>query len=167
VAVALSLYIQTSDDSGVTWTDQAGSGPQTWWWAACDSTCTKVAAIVTFGFIYTSTDSSVSWTGRATSRAWLRIASSSDGTKLAATNDSPGRIWTSTDSGVTWIARDSDRLWIGIAMSADGTRLIAADNGDGYGLFIFRSIAVSLKPRNQPSARATGRTSPATRPALP
>src|SRR5262245_13822902 len=121
VAVATELDIQTSDDSGVTWTDQAGSGPQTWWWAACDSTCTMVAAVETFGLVYTSTDSGVSWTGRAAHRAWLRIASSSDGTKLAATDDSPGRIWTSTDSGMTWIARDSDRGWSGIAMPAAGS----------------------------------------------
>jgi hypothetical protein len=139
VAVAIGLNVQTSDDSGVTWTDQAASGFQDWWWVACDSTCTKVASIVTYGFIYTSTDSGVSWTQRAEFRPWLRIVSSSDGTKLAATHccdGNPGRIWTSTDSGVTWIARDSDRVWIGIASSADGTRLIAADNGG----FVYLSI---------------------------
>src|SRR5262245_57885940 len=134
VAVALDLYVQTSDDSGVTWTDQPGSAAGTWWWVACDLTCTNVAAVETYGYIYTSTDSGVSWTGRAVPRPWLRIASSSDGTKLAATDFS--RIWTSDDSGVTWIARDSDRGWIGIASSVDGTRLIAAANGD----FVYLSI---------------------------
>src|SRR5262249_54434237 len=98
----LDLYIQTSDDSGVTWTSQPGSAAGTWWWVACDLTCTNVAAVETFGYIYTSTDSGVSWTGRAEPRPWLRIASSSDGTKLAATDFC--RIWTSDDSGVTWIA---------------------------------------------------------------
>ena len=102
VAVALDLYIQTSDDSAVTWTGQPASAAGTWWWVACDLTCTHVAAVETFGYIYTSTDSGVSWTGRAEPRPWLRIASSSDGTKLAATDFC--RIWTSDDSGVTWIA---------------------------------------------------------------
>jgi hypothetical protein len=154
VAVATELDIQTSDDSGVTWTDQAGSGPQTWWWAACDSTCTKVAAIVTFGFIYTSTDSGVSWMACAEPRAWLRIASSSDGTKLAATDDSPGRIWTSDDSGVTWIARDSDRVWIGIAMSADGSKMIAADNGPAANGLLYLSTDGGMTWVPQPQAGA-------------
>jgi len=148
VAVAPSLDIQTSDDSGVTWTDQAGSGPRTWWWVACDLTCTNVAAVETYGYIYTSTDSGVSWTGRAVPRPWLRIASSSDGTKLAATDFC--RIWTSDDSGVTWIARDSDRGWIGIASSVDGTRLIAAANGD----FVYLSIDSGVTWTAQPALGA-------------
>src|SRR5262249_17088484 len=152
VAVATELDIQTSDDSGVTWTDQAGSGPQTWWWAACDSTCTRVAAIVTFGFIYTSTDSGVSWMAFAEPRAWLRIASSSDGTKRAATDFS--RIWTSDDSGVTWIARDSNRGWIGIAMSADGSKMIAADNGPAANGLLYLSTDGGMTWVPQPQAGA-------------
>src|SRR5262245_20570879 len=154
VAVALSLHIQTSDDSGVTWMDQPGSAAGTWWWVACDLTCTKVAAVETFGLVYTSTDSGVSWTGRAAHRAWLRIASSSDGTKLAATDDSPGRIWTSTDSGMTWIARDSDRVWIGIAMSADGSKMIAADNGPAANGLLYLSTDGGMTWVPQPQAGA-------------
>src|SRR5262245_31356072 len=150
VAVALDLDIQTSDDSGVTWTDQAGSGPQAWWWVAGDLTCTKVAAIVTFGFIYTSTDSGVSWMACAEPRTWLRIASSSDGTKLAATDFS--RIWTSDDSGVTWIARDSNRGWIGIAMSADGSKMIAADNGPAANGLLYLSTDGGMTWVPQPQA---------------
>jgi hypothetical protein len=148
VAVALDLYIQTSDDSGFTWTSQPGSAAGTWWWVACDLTCTNVAAVETFGYIYTSTDSGVSWTGRAEPRPWLRIASSSDGTKLAATDFC--RIWTSDDSGVTWIARDSDRGWIGIASSVDDTRLIAAANGG----FVYLSIDSGVTWTAQPALGA-------------
>src|SRR5262249_19160609 len=106
-------------------------------------------------FIYTSTDSGVSWMAFAEPRAWLRIASSSDGTKLAATEDSPGRIWTSDDSGVTWIARDSYRVWIGIAMSAEGSKMIAADNGPAENglLYLSKDGGMTWVPQPQAGAR--------------
>lgn len=59
-----------------------------------------------------------------TSRSWRSIASSSDGTKLAAVV-AAGQIYTSTDSGVNWTARDSNRDWRSIASSSDGTKLVA------------------------------------------
>jgi hypothetical protein len=70
----------------------------------------------------------VTWTARDSSRNWFGIASSSDGTKLAAVVTG-GQIYTSTDSGVTWMARDSNRNWFGIASSSDGTKLAATVNG--------------------------------------
>ena len=48
------------------------------------------------------------WTARESSRSWYSIASSSDGTKLAAVVYG-GMIYTSTDSGGTWTARESSR----------------------------------------------------------
>ena len=72
------------------------------------------------------------WTARESVRAWGGIASSSDGTKLAATAFS-GQIYTSTNSGVTWTAREAARTWQGIASSSDGTKLAAvADSGQIY-----------------------------------
>jgi hypothetical protein len=59
-------------------------------------------------------------------RSWRPIASSADGTKLAAAMRG-GRIYTSTDSGMTWTAREStSQEWSRITSSADGTRLAAA-----------------------------------------
>jgi hypothetical protein len=73
------------------------------------------------------------WTERTSSgeSRWFGIASSSDGTKLAAyetilgTSGSAGNIWTSSDSGANWTSRASSQYWKGIASSSDGTKLAA------------------------------------------
>ncbi|EWM24799.1 hypothetical protein Naga_100354g7 [Nannochloropsis gaditana] len=63
------------------------------------------------------------WTEQtaAGTRGWDSIASSSDGTKLAAVVYN-GVIWTSTDAGVSWTERDAagTRDWMSIASSSDG-----------------------------------------------
>jgi uncharacterized repeat protein (TIGR02059 family) len=73
------------------------------------------------------TDASL-WTERtgSGSRAWHGIASSNDGTKLAAAVFS-GYIYTSTDSGANWTERtgSGSRAWYGITSSPDGTKLAA------------------------------------------
>ena len=107
------------------------------------------------GTIWTSEDSGQSWTERSVGakKPWKRIVSSSDGTKLAATQQpgrspfgrSSGTVWTSADSGQSWTERpvgafDSSATaglerdgapWPGegvtdigdIASSSDGTKL--------------------------------------------
>jgi len=69
------------------------------------------------------------WTERtsAGSRNWYPIASSADGTKIAAGVYAGSYIYTSTDSGATWTAQTSagSRNWYSIASSADGTKLTA------------------------------------------
>lgn len=76
------------------------------------------------------------------SMRWSSIASSADGTHLAATdggyNGDGGYIWTSTDSGVTWTDQQAagKRRWTAIASSADGAHLAAASesgNENGFG----------------------------------
>ena len=65
------------------------------------------------------------WTARAGSALWNGIASSSDGTKLAAVVYN-GSIATSTDSGVNWTGQASgNRGWQSITSSSDGTKLAA------------------------------------------
>lgn len=72
------------------------------------------------------------WTPRDSARDWWAVASSADGTNLAAVV-SAGQIYTSTDSGANWTARESVRNWRGIASSSDGTRLAAVElNGEIY-----------------------------------
>jgi photosystem II stability/assembly factor-like uncharacterized protein len=69
------------------------------------------------------------WTERtsAGTRNWISIATSADGTKLAAVAK-PGYIYTSANSGATWTERTSagSKNWQSIAMSSDGTKLVAA-----------------------------------------
>jgi hypothetical protein len=76
------------------------------------------------------------------SGAWFSIASSSDGTKLAAVNFSEGiggGIWTSSDSGTNWVQTSAPGgAWYSIASSSDGMKLAAvtqnviSNNGEGY-----------------------------------
>jgi hypothetical protein len=66
----------------------------------------------------------VTWTPRETNRLWRGVASSADGSKLAAIEVN-GQIYTSTDAGKTWTPRETNRAWMGVASSADGTKLVA------------------------------------------
>jgi len=78
------------------------------------------------------------WTSTpAPSASWFSIASSADGTRLAAVvkaSGASGGIYTSTNSGVTWTltsapitwnTNGSAVFWFSIASSADGMRLAA------------------------------------------
>jgi hypothetical protein len=59
---------------------------------------------------------------------WTAIASSADGTKLAAGTYN-GSIYTSVDSGTTWTTTTvSNMIWLSLASSADGTKLIGGGN---------------------------------------
>jgi hypothetical protein len=76
-----------------------------------------------------------SWTKSGASAVdWTGIASSSDGTKMAASGYD-NQIYLSTDSGLVWSSSSADNGsaidWTGVASSSDGTRLVAvaADNG--------------------------------------
>lgn len=95
-------------------------------------------AIVLFSFAPIKSVFAYTWVqqGGSGSRWWTSLASSSDGTKLAATGQS-GYIYTSTDSGVTWTAKVGAGIhsWASIASSSDGTKLAAVE----YGGYIYTS----------------------------
>lgn len=96
--------------------------------------------------LYISTDSGVTWSIVTWSadtpnlfeiiRGWTSVASSADGTTLAAASFGDmaaqllGLIFISTDSGKTWAygwAPSGD--WSSVASSADGTKMVAAQEG--------------------------------------
>jgi hypothetical protein len=80
---------------------------------------------------------------------WHGVASSADGTKLAAVNW--GRIYTSTNSGLNWVSNDVPyALWIAIASSADGNKLAAAA-GYGGGIYISTNSGVVWMQTNAPT----------------
>ena len=139
--------------TGQTWA-LSDATPRNWWAVASSSDGLKLVAATngainsagqarsagSDGRIYTSTDAGVSWTAHAAAAGnptWSAVASSADGTKLAAVG--PGsRIWTSGDSGATWQASETVRFWTSISMSADGSRMAAVveevpngSNGEG------------------------------------
>jgi photosystem II stability/assembly factor-like uncharacterized protein len=140
VAAPSTGYIYTSSDSGVTWTEQTGSGSRSWTDLTSSSDGIKLAAVsggATTGYIYTSTNSGVTWTQRSpltasTPRNWYSITSSSDGTKLAA-GVNYGYVYTSSDSGATWTERSpaaTQQRWLSMASSSDGTKLVVGTNND-------------------------------------
>jgi hypothetical protein len=74
-------------------------------------------------------------TSAPTNADWSSIASSADGTKLAAaaglSYGGDGLIYISTNSGVDWMQTSApSNSWTAIASSADGTKLVAAANQD-------------------------------------
>jgi photosystem II stability/assembly factor-like uncharacterized protein len=69
-------------------------------------------------------------TGASTNFIWTAVASSADGTKLAAAASAGGiGIWVSTNSGATWTktSASTNNDWSWVASSADGTKLVAMD----------------------------------------
>jgi len=86
--------------------------------------------------IYTSTNSGSSWALVNSSLPLASaIASSADGTKLAAIM---GRsIYVSTNSGIAWTITSAPATnWVSIASSADGSRLVVvAERTDNFGPF--------------------------------
>lgn len=60
------------------------------------------------------------WLPMESSRNWVSVAMSADGTIRTAVA-ALGQIYVSTDSGETWTPRESARNWRSAAMSADGT----------------------------------------------
>ena len=81
----------------------------------------RLAAVIVEerGVIWRSADSGASWIeAYAPQASWSSIASSSDGSKLAAVTFGD-RIWRSTDSGASWTEANAPRAnWQSIASSA-------------------------------------------------
>jgi photosystem II stability/assembly factor-like uncharacterized protein len=168
--------IYTSTNSGVTWIQQTNAPPfQNWDCVASSADGTKLVALSqgTFAEIYTSTDSGVTWVQQTNTPFednsqlyWLSggsVASSADGTKLAATGryiddgfenvveTSP--LYTSTDSGATWTSNNVPNneyatnfaSAICIAPSADGSKLVASSGGYNIGgIYILQSTPTPL-----------------------
>jgi hypothetical protein len=139
--------IYTSSDSGNTWIPQ--SSPITYgaYGAASSADGTKLVVFGTYGTgpihtgIFLSSDSGVTWTLAGVSAGnpnlgWNAVASSADGTHLAATSGGTGLanyIYVSSDSGNTWTpANVFSEGWSAIASSADGSKIVAVGNGGIY-----------------------------------
>jgi hypothetical protein len=142
--------IWTSTDSGGTWTQT--SLPETQYACLASSADgTKLAAGVgvgSYGGIWTSTDSGGTWTQTSAPNnqvTWLSIASSADGTVLAAATW--GGVWVSTNSGLTWAQTSSPAgQGLGIACSADGTQLAVANNNDQSGIWTAQATIQAAAP---------------------
>ena len=122
--------IIASSDSGDNWATRAGSNGKNWTAVASSSSGKYLVAgdngNGATGYIYTSPDYGVTWNAKDSQRDWLLVASSPDGTKLAA-SVSNDYIYTSTNSGETWTAKTGSgkHLWYGLAISLDGKKIAA------------------------------------------
>jgi len=129
-AVAANGYLNTSADSGLTWTSLTALGQKSWYEVASSANGAKLVAVADGKRIFTSIDSGTNWTeqfGSNSNVQWRSVASSADGTKLIAAAKQD-RIYTSTDSGITWTTRYNNGNWNGVASSADGTKLVAVED---------------------------------------
>jgi hypothetical protein len=145
-AGALDLVgIYTSTNSGGTWQPtSAPNDPDTNQWSAVASSADGVKLVAvsqgSSGAIYTSTNSGHTWQPTtAPVDDYSCVASSPDGTKLAAASGYGYSVYISTNSGGTWMDASVGFLaahpWHAVSISADGTKVVAAsgDNSDQYG----------------------------------
>ncbi len=133
--VTASDQIYISSDYGTNWTAR-GLGGKVWGGVASSADGRKLVAVdneanpSTGGLIYVSVDSGTNWTARGSSHYWTCVASSWDGTRLAAADGmfGSGRIYTSIDSGTNWTAQSqSPSGCMCVVSSSDGTKLVATD----------------------------------------
>jgi hypothetical protein len=132
--------IYTSSNSGGTW--RATSAPHSFWSSlasSADGTHLLAAAVEDGtgngpGRIYRSSNSGATWTLTSPNAGggWLSVASSADGSKLAAVGfdiHDNGLIYISSDSGGTWVTNAPAMYWTCVACSADGSKLVAGTDG--------------------------------------
>ena len=90
--------------------------------------------VIDDGYIYTSTNAGTTWSQRRTQHAWISVASSADGSRLAALIEATAGIMEpsgtylelSADFGAQWAAQGGfdNSLGGSIASSSDGTKLV-------------------------------------------
>jgi hypothetical protein len=114
------------------------------WTSGASWAQTKISVSSAMAWLYVSSDSGATWTRTsAPSNYWISVASSADGTKLAAvaadqqqgvpgsqTSYTYGTIYFSADSGNTWSKTATPSIsWeaeSSVAISADGAQLVAS-----------------------------------------
>ncbi|MEI6551800.1 MAG: MBG domain-containing protein, partial [Actinomycetes bacterium] len=116
--------------SGSSWSALTSSSlPATpgWWRVACDSTCTKMAAVLNGqGKIFVTLDSGANWSSYGTNLTYTDLSMSEDGSILAATSGTD--VFISQNSGSTWAAQSltGGKTWKSVTVSGDGKKIYAA-----------------------------------------
>lgn len=134
-ATVLGGGIYVSTNQGNTWAPTMAP-TNDWTGIASSADGTKLVAGSDNAGIYVSTNSGSTWspTSASTSGEWGTIASSWDGTRLAASCSIPiPGVYLSMDSGNTWTNSGAPTVkFISIASSSDGTKLAACYSGGIY-----------------------------------
>ncbi len=140
VAASAGGGIYLSTNSGATWTLTTASTAN---WGALASSADGIKLVAAVQFVngdfeshnpapmYLSGDSGLTWVqSSAPSNIWYSVASSADGTSLAAVAYGDG-IYMSANSGVSWTRVTAPtNSWTSIACSTNGARLVAVADGD-------------------------------------
>jgi photosystem II stability/assembly factor-like uncharacterized protein len=142
--VGSSGQLFRSDGSGITWIPVGDPGLYCGYWRSVAGSAQASKLIVGAGEcsvnhclepvpIFLSENGAYSWSRNSAftpvCNGWGSVASSADGSRLAAVELWGGRFHTSIDFGSTWTSNTVPFvIWSGgsIASSADGTRLVAA-----------------------------------------
>ena len=164
LVAAVTSGIYRSTDSGSTWTPTFSLFPGGLAGAPF-SLVSSLACSADGGFVLAAGNGIYTWPYSgpwevtigigAPSNGFAAVASSADGTKLVAAEDSgefygayssmPCLIFTSTNSGVTWTESTApSNYWSAVASSADGVRLAATTASDLSGFQGTGSIYTSL-----------------------
>ncbi len=137
--------IWSSSNSGASWTEQTSGYSANYWAGLTTSydgqhvTASTMGCCGT-GVIITSSNYGASWAPHGPNISWVRVASSSDGSKQIASDNGysapTGQVYTSTDYGASWTATITTQAdWRAVASSANGVNLAAAQ----YGGYIYTS----------------------------
>jgi hypothetical protein len=164
-----SIGVYTSTNSAINWTFQTNGVPQFYGIGSIASSADGSKLVAAAGYdnqgpIFTSTNFGADWT-QATNAPlayWYSVASSADGTTLAA-GAYAGNVYLSTNSGVTWTNTSLPaNNWYSVAESADGTKLVAlansgsSDLGAGNGeVYTSTDSGATWVSNNVPSAAWT------------
>ena len=138
-----NAYVYTSTDGGATWTQQSSAHGTTMYDITSSSDGSHIAASAEYNnTLFTTGNGGATWTSQPESTYWTSLASSADGTKIAAVSravaGSTGVV-ISTDGGSTWTAYSvpgyhpysNEQDWVDVTMSSDGTAIaVAEQNGD-------------------------------------
>ncbi|MCY7371740.1 MAG: hypothetical protein LH479_12995, partial [Polaromonas sp.] len=175
VAVAYGGAMYRSTDAGRTWNPLVSADPgvnlgnREWQSVTSDQYGLNLAAAILNGPIYRigNPGASTGWqagtlegSGTVLERPWRALASSADGTLMAAASES-GELFLSTNRGATWSRRSIsvgssliERAWYRMAMSGDGKTIAIAGRANS-GLYVSRDSGVSWAQAPAPIGRYT------------
>lgn len=126
---AVGLYITTSSDGGITWTDK--NSIREWRGVSISTNNGQYQTAVAYNdYIYISSDYGANFSPVESVRNWNSVSISGNGQYQTAVVFG-GQIYTSSDYGVNWTPRDSNRNWRRVSVSPNGMYQTAIVN-DGY-----------------------------------
>ncbi len=137
--------VSTSTNRGKSWVQTPVATNEGWQAVACSANGSNLVAVInnqyldgTAGPIYISTNFGKTWKQTtAATDYYISVASSADGSKLAAVDSGmgDGLIYLSANSGNSWNGTGpSGEAWASIALSSNGVKMVVADSGYGDGL---------------------------------